>query len=75
MEIMIFESRNSTLGFICGAIGGVSKYIMQINDFAGFGIAMTKAGLTALICGFLGVAGKWLFEWMKKRIKGFLKRS
>lgn len=62
---------NTVWGFTCGLVGGTGKLVqmygfnfLQINtfNFWDFGMSLTKAGLTALVCGYLGLLGKWLWE-------------
>lgn len=52
---------------ICGIGGGMTKYIMQINE-APFLVKLFQAGITALICGFLGMLGKWAFDFIKVKL-------
>lgn len=70
----IYEFNDKILGGICGIIGGMVKYYsdpMFLN--AGFFPKLFEAGLTAFVCGVLGVAGKKVFTiaytWVKKHFK------
>ncbi len=50
------NNSNNIIGFAIGAISGFWKYLASINmDLIG---RMAEAGATALVCGFLGMAGK-----------------
>lgn len=59
------------IGFISGVFGGGISYTLQISwhDEA---LKLSIAGLTALIAGACGVAGKYLFVWSWKKIKALL---
>lgn len=60
------------VGGICGMIGGMIKFYDSLIAIT-YWEALAKAGLTALVCGFLGVAGKHLFtvalKFWKSKIK------
>lgn len=59
------------IGGICGFFGGMTMFVQTAWIDASFGESLIKAGLTAVICGFGGVGGKYLFnmvnKWWKKR--------
>jgi hypothetical protein len=55
--------------FLCGIGGGMTKYIMQFND-APYFARLLEAGVTAFICGFLGMAGKWGWDYLKNKYGG-----
>jgi hypothetical protein len=60
---------DATIGLLAGLVGGVTKYLIDVPIVPGsFFIALAEAGLTALLCGFLGVAGKHLFGIVIKKI-------
>jgi hypothetical protein len=59
------------IGIICGLTGGMSKYLLQINEQP-YLTKLFQAGVTALICGLLGAAGKHLYDLMKRK---YLKRK
>lgn len=63
-----FDGLNAKIGLLSGMVGGMFNYILQIQNgtFAG---SVTKAAVTALICGAAGVAGKELYGLIKKRFK------
>jgi len=58
---------NTLIGFVSGLIGGALKVILAMD--ANTMKNIVEAGLTALICGFAGVAGKELYLFIKKKIK------
>ncbi|MGQ0738643.1 MAG: hypothetical protein ACT4OJ_06245 [Bacteroidota bacterium] len=53
---------------ICGIIGGMIKFYERLISIS-YLEALAKAGFTALVCGFLGVAGKHVFTQFMKYIK------
>jgi len=66
------------IGYLSGAIGGVLKMysaptfislfmsqFLQINTVITRGI---ETALAAIVCGYLGAAGKHLFTWSLKKI-------
>lgn len=56
------------IAFICGMAGGMIKFISgSIILNASFVLALLEAGATAMVCGFLGVAGKHLFNSIRKK--------
>lgn len=54
--------------FVLGSGAGLTQYILQANMDAPFAAKLIQAGITALICGFLGMAGKWLFDYIKGKL-------
>lgn len=63
-----FFEQNTKVGILAGMIGGMYKYILLQMQSDAFIITMTKAGLTALVCGLAGVAGKEIYSFLKVRI-------
>lgn len=63
-----FESINAKIGLLSGMVGGMFNYVLQIQSGTFVG-SLTKATVTALICGAAGVAGKELYVFIKKRLK------
>ena len=53
---------------VCGTIGGMIDFSNSLISIT-YWQALVKAGLTALVCGFLGVAGKHLFSMAVKWVK------
>lgn len=62
---MHYYKIDTLIGFFSGAFGGFIKYLSLLD--AGFGSRLFEAGSTALVCGFLGVAGKHSFDWLRKK--------
>lgn len=61
------NSTNNALGFFIGAVSGFWKYLANINmELVG---RMAEAGATALICGFLGMAGKEALSALVKYLR------
>jgi hypothetical protein len=67
-QVMDHYDLNKTIGFLCGMIGGVTKFVCDAPiNWGEYCISTTKAGFAALVCGFLGVAGKEIFGYIKKK--------
>lgn len=67
---MIWHKIDLIIGFGCGMTGGFIKYMSSgINTMLDIGFTgrLFEAGLTAFVCGLLGVAGKHSFDWIKKK--------
>lgn len=58
---------DSKIAFLSGMTGGFIKYMSGVLIDVGFGGRLIEAGVTAMVCGFLGVAGKHSFDWLKKK--------
>jgi hypothetical protein len=78
---MEHQEQGKIWGILSGIAGGMGKYLyLQVqaihpssyNPFIEFLINLSKAGMTALVCGVLGAAGKWLFDFAKTK---FLKNK
>jgi hypothetical protein len=55
------------IAFFFGMFGGIIKYANLLYLDVSFWGRLLEAGLTALVCGFLGVAGKHLYDWIRKK--------
>jgi len=66
------HSNNAPLAALCGILGGMVKFLQVSVIEVTWWEKTLQAGGTALICGFLGVAGKELFVFIKK---AFFKRK
>lgn len=51
--------------YLLGVGGGTLKFLLQFNANSDFIVKLLHAGITALVCGFLGMAGKWAFDVVK----------
>lgn len=65
---------NKLVGGIAGALGGTYKYIaLQINSIDVSIMdkveKLGEAGLTALVCGVLGIIGKDIYQFIKSEFK------
>lgn len=65
---------NVVLWFL-GMFGGAVKYISAISLFGVPGIfaRMAEAGMTAIVCGLLGLFSKDVYRWAKPKIVKFFK--
>lgn len=68
---MIWHKIDTVFAFFFGMLGGFIKYMSGVSGMVlldvGFIGRLLEAGVTALVCGFLGVAGKHSFDWLKKK--------
>jgi H+/Cl- antiporter ClcA len=64
--------QNKMWGFACGLTGGIGKYFMQAGHTEWF-IKLAGAAVTALICGFVGAVGAWIFHKIKHYFLKFKK--
>lgn len=58
---------DTAIGFVLGLIGGCFNYMLQVANETPYFFKLLEAGLTAFICGALGVAGKYFFGWVKNK--------
>lgn len=67
MKTMEHKGFNSTIGFLFGAGGGIAAWNLQITLDIPFISKLAQTGAIALVSGFLGIAGKNLFLYIKKK--------
>ena len=70
MKAMEWHKIDTVIGFFFGMIGGFIKYMSAaflLLD-TGFLGRLFEAGVTAMVCGFLGVAGKHLYDVIRKKL-------
>ena len=58
------EPVNNRLSFAIGAVVGLYKSLLTFALSENFGQKMLEAGITAIVCGFLGMLGKQIFTWL-----------
>lgn len=58
---------DTIIAFFTGMIGGFIKYTSGVILQIGFIGRLFEAGITALVCGFLGIAGKHIFDYLKRK--------
>ena len=61
-----FVTGDLHVGFWTGLVCAVLKLLDIYLLVDSFGIVLLKVGVTAVVGGFGGVAGKYLFSWLKK---------
>jgi len=70
---------NTTIGFVCGILGGCLKYFALTSGNMLMIFAVLQAMMTALLCGAAGVAGKELFtkrrEILRFVIRKFIRKK
>lgn len=59
---------NTAVGLFAGLIGGLGKYLLQVNTTPAY-LNIIQAVFTALLCGAAGVAGKEIYQVIKRKIK------
>lgn len=65
---MELHRMDSIVAFFSGMFGGFIKYMAGVLLLdVGFISRLFEAGATALVCGFLGIAGKRLYEFVQKK--------
>ena len=62
-----FENVNAKIAMLSGVVGGMFKYFLQVNNGTFF-MGLSKAAITAMVCGLMGVAGKELYAFCKRRV-------
>ena len=65
---------NTKFGFIAGMAGGVYQWMLNINLHTGFFSKLMEGAITAVVCGFVGMAGKELYTITMKAIKEYFKK-
>lgn len=64
-------NHDNSIGFISGLIGGIWQSLMNINLPIDFWSKLLEAGITAGVCGFVGVAGKEIFVLIRDSFKEY----
>jgi energy-converting hydrogenase Eha subunit A len=72
-QLMWHADNNTKLGFIIGALTGMSKYILNFHLPLEFPSKLVEAGITAAVCGMMGVAGKELWVVGKRAFVAYFK--
>lgn len=57
------------IGVGCAVAGGMITFLKVEFLDASFLVSLIKAGSTAIVCGFMGVAGKHCFTLLKNKWK------
>jgi hypothetical protein len=65
------ENANNKLAYMFGFIGALYQAIANINIPIDDWSKLLEAIITAGLCGFAGMLGKWLFEVAKKYLVEF----
>lgn len=61
------EGINSAIGFVFGAGGGIAAWNLQVMLDISFITKLAQTGAIALVSGFLGIAGKNLYLYLKRK--------
>jgi len=69
------DSWDKFIAITCGIIGGILRFLqMDLLDVP-YWESLLKASLTALVCGFMGLVGKWVFtSLLKTKWEKFISR-
>jgi hypothetical protein len=74
MKQLMWQADNNTkLGFIIGALTGMSKFILNFHLPLEFPSKLVEGAITAALCGFMGVAGKELWVVTKRAFVAYFK--
>lgn len=65
---------DKVIGGVCGFFGGMIAFVKVAFLDASYWESLAKASGTALLCGFFGVGGKYLFGILQKSWKKFKTR-
>lgn len=60
------EHANNRLAFVIGSLAGIWKFITNVHLLVGFESKLLEGVIMAGLCGFAGMAGKWLFGVVKQ---------
>jgi hypothetical protein len=69
------ESADNRLSFMIGSIAGFIQYYLNIHLPVDFWSKLLEGVITALLCGFAGMVGKWLFTVTKKALAEYFQRK
>lgn len=67
------EVENRAIAYTCGFIGALYKAVGNINIPIDAWSKLLESVIMAGMCGFAGMAGKWLFEVTKKYLTAYFK--
>jgi hypothetical protein len=67
VKAMEHTNYDKVIGFFSGLFGGFIKFVSVSLLDVTFAIKLIEAGITAFVCGMLGVAGKYAVVWIKKQ--------
>jgi hypothetical protein len=73
-QLMWWQDNNNKLGFTIGAITGIWKYVANIRLPLEFPSKLIEAGITAGVCGLMGLAGKELWIVGKRAFIAYFKK-
>lgn len=60
------EQSDNKLAYAFGFIGALYQYILNIHLSTDIWSKLLEGGITAGLCGFAGMVGKWLFGVIKQ---------
>ncbi len=66
-HVIQLDEGNTVVGMLSGFVGGFTTYLLQLHS--SYWMNLLQAGITALICGIGGVAGKEFYLFVKRYIK------
>lgn len=67
------ENSDNRLAYVCGFIGALYQFILNIRLPVDFWSKFLEATVTAGVCGFVGMVGKELFNLAKKYLVAYFK--
>jgi hypothetical protein len=63
---LVYQHSDTATGIGFALIGGFTKYCLQIHNTP-YMVNLAQAAVTALVCGVMGVLGKELVAFIKRR--------
>jgi hypothetical protein len=67
------EHADNKLAYALGFIGALYQWFMNIHLPVDFWSKLIEGVLTAGLCGFAGMAGKWLFQVTRRSVTEYFK--
>jgi energy-converting hydrogenase Eha subunit A len=68
------DHTNNKVGAVCGIIGALYQFFLNIKLPMDFPSKLIEAGITAIVAGFLGIGGKELFMVTKRAFLSYFKK-
>ena len=68
MKSSDMDNTGKQWGVGSGVVGGMTHYLIQMQGDSTFLESLIKAAITAFVCGVVGAAGKWAFDWVKRKL-------
>lgn len=73
-QLMWWQDNNNKLTFSIGVITGMYKYLMDVRIPIEFPSKLIESGITAAVCGLMGVVGKEIWVVGKRAFIAYFKK-